>query len=73
MFKKKKIEFTDNAKNLNDTIDHGFICAKWFLVHHFKKTVIAILILLGGAIYVIMDYVQMTVKHKARIERNIKP
>lgn len=70
MFKKRHIE--TEAKNSSDAIDHIFIGVKWFLVHHFKKTVIILMLLFGGVVYCVMDYVQMQLRHKSRIEQLIK-
>ncbi len=71
MFKRKKhIDFS--ASTFEEAIDCGVECIKWFLIHHFKKTVIILMLLLGGTVYVVMDYVQLQLKHKARIERTTK-
>jgi len=56
---KSKLDITlTEAKNVSEAINFIIIGLKWFLINHTKKTIIALLILFGSALYVVYDYVE---------------
>jgi hypothetical protein len=63
----KKLDITmTEARSASEAINFLVIGVKWFLIHHTKKTIIALLILFGSALFVVFDYVQKS----SRPQRN---
>jgi len=70
MFKKKKIDTTlTEAKSADEATNYIFIGFKYFLFKKPIKTAIVILILMGGALYMVADYYSKYQFHKQRVER----
>jgi|WetSurMetagenome_2_1015567.scaffolds.fasta_scaffold1374007_2 hypothetical protein len=72
MKKKLDTELTE-AKNASEAMNFLFMGLKWFLIKHTKKTVIALLILIGGSLYVVVDYYKMMQRHQQKTEQTIPP
>jgi predicted RND superfamily exporter protein len=74
MFSKKKIDVEMvKAQNADEAMNFIFAGTKYFLVKHTIKTAVVILILLGGALYMVADYWGKAQRAKSHIERTIKP
>jgi hypothetical protein len=74
MFRKKKIDVEMViAQNADEAMNFMFAGIKYFILRRAIRTTIVLLILLGGALYTVIDVYQNITRAKARIERNIKP
>jgi hypothetical protein len=69
MFKRKHDRERIEANSDSEALDYGLAALKWMLLKHTKKTVLALLVLLGSSLYVIIDYYSKLQFHKQKVEQ----
>jgi len=62
---KERIE----ANSDSEALDYMLASLKWMLLKHTKKTILALLVLIGSSLYVVMDYYNKVQFHKNRMEQ----
>jgi hypothetical protein len=75
MFKRKPTHVDPDAvqaETANQAMDFIFAGLKWYLINKTYKTVIVIMLLLGGVTYTVINVYTDIVKAKARIEKQVK-